>query len=82
MGCKCKEQAKKAEKYADGEATEERRGVQLAANFISKFFIVILLTALLIICIPFLVCYAVYCLVTGHGINISKILKRINGKKQ
>ena len=82
MGCKCKEQAKKAEKYADGETTEKQYGVQRAANFISKFFIVILLTALLIISTPFLVGYAVYCLVAGHGINISKILKRINGKKQ
>ena len=82
MGCKCKEQAKKAEKYADEETTEEQRGVQLAANFISKFFIVILLTTLLIICTPFLACYAVYCVVAGHGINISKFLKRINGKKQ
>lgn len=82
MGCNCKKQAEKAQKYTDEETTEELHGVRRAAEFLSKFFIVISLTALLIICTPFMACYAVYCVVTGHGINIRKFLKRINGKKQ
>lgn len=80
MGCNCKKVAKNAQKYTDEETLEEPRGVKKASNFLTKFFVVILLIVVLIICMPFIVAYALYCVLTGNSVNISKILRRHNGK--
>lgn len=80
MGCNCKNIANKAQKYTDEETTLELRGVEKSSEWITKFFVAISLIIIIIISIPIITIYAIYCVLTGSSINISKILKRNNGK--
>ena len=83
MGCKCKETAKKAQKYTEEETIIKPKGFGWVIATVKNILITILMFSLIILVLPFMALVFVFKAITGKEmkINVSKIISK-NGKSK